>query len=279
MRGPDRWLELALFGAAALLLWFGFGAPTWRRVEFDPGERAPDALRLCTWNVGGSGQRGLEPLRDENIAAIGASLEALAPDLVAFQEVGSEQQLRRLARASGHPDAALLLAPGSGRRVAAFARSGRLRRVALAVEDSRVLGFEYEDEQGRRLRGVVLHADAFSASDRNRLVGEATEALLAVAGDLPLVLLGDLNLDLDLGKRRDLFTDNEHLDVETYNFVAGKLSDAALGSGPTAEPDRRLDYVFVSMTALAVERAGVWRRQREGDMDHDPVVVDVRFER
>jgi len=276
MRRADRWLEVALFFAAGALLWLGFGAPEWRRDVFEPGQRAPLSLRLVTWNVGGSGSDGLGPLRDDNLAGIGASLRQLAPDVIALQEVASEAQLRELARAAGTRKATYLLAPGGGRRVAVLARGGQLRRLPLSVDGPRAMGFEFEGEDGRRLRGVVLHADAFSAEDRNRLVGEATETLQRAGGDLPSVLLGDLNLDLDLGKRRDLFTDNEHLDVETYNFVATRLADGALGTGPTAEPDRRLDYVFVSREELVVEHAGVWRGRRLGDMDHDPVVVDVR---
>jgi endonuclease/exonuclease/phosphatase family metal-dependent hydrolase len=85
-----------------------------------------------------------------------------------------------------------------------------------------------------------------------------------------------LNLDLDLDKRRDLFTDAEHRDVESYNYVASRLFDVGMGRGSTAEPDRRLDYIFIN-AELGVTAAGAWKGRRVREMDHDPVVADLRF--
>ena len=82
------------------------------------------------------------------------------------------------------------------------------------------------------------------------------------------------NVDLDLDKRRDLFSNDAYRDVESYNYVASALDDATRGTGSTAEPDRRLDYVFASPELLATA-AGPWKGRRAGDMDHDPVVVDL----
>jgi endonuclease/exonuclease/phosphatase family metal-dependent hydrolase len=90
-------------------------------------------------------------------------------------------------------------------------------------------------------------------------------------------LAGDFNLDLDLDKRRDLFTDDEYRDVETYNYVANRLVDAARGRGSTAEPDRRLDYIFAEREAFLVIDSGPWKGHRSGQMDHDPVVADLRL--
>ena len=65
---------------------------------------------------------------------------------------------------------------------------------------------------------------SLSASEnRNAEIGAATEALLANRQSDARLLLGDLNLNLDLDKRRDLFTDDAYLDVETYNYVAERL--------------------------------------------------------
>ena len=91
-------------------------------------------------------------------------------------------------------------------------------------------------------------------------------------------MLDDLNIDLDLDKRRDLFSSNEYLDVETYNYVATHLFDTAIGRGPTAEPDRRLDYIF-SDANLAVIDAGPFKNHRAPEMDHDPLVGDLHFVR
>ena len=124
---------------------------------------------------------------------------------------------------------------------------------------------------------IGMHADAWSASARNTEIGRAVE-LLEETGKLSLqVLAGDLNLDVDLGGGKDLFTEDEYLDVQTYNFVAERMDDAAASGGPTAEPDRRLDYIFVQSEdgQTRIQDTGVWRGQRAGGMDHHPVVVDL----
>ena len=91
------------------------------------------------------------------------------------------------------------------------------------------------------------------------------------------ILAGDLNLDIDLGKRRDLFSDNQHLDVETYNYLLQHLSDLTQNTGSTAEPDRRLDYIFGDTGRVKVVRSGPWKGRRIEDMDHDPVVADLQI--
>jgi hypothetical protein len=88
---------------------------------------------------------------------------------------------------------------------------------------------------------------------------------------------GDLNLDIDLGKRRDLISDDAYLDVETYNTIVQHLVDAAVNTGSAAEPDRRLDYIFFDPGPVAVMNSGPWKGRRIADMDHDPVVSDLQF--
>lgn len=76
---------------------------------------------------------------------------------------------------------------------------------------------------------------------------------------------------------RTLSTDDEHRDIETYDYVAERLVDSCAGGGSTAEPDRRLDYVFVPGETVEVVVAGAWEGRKAGDMDHDPVVVELRL--
>ena len=126
------------------------------------------------------------------------------------------------------------------------------------------------------LAAATLHADAFSSRRRNLGIGEIITGLLRKDAAVYL-LAGDLNLDLDLDKRRDLFTDDEHLDVETYNFLATRLADVTRGTGSTAEPDRRLDYIFCSEEGVEILGRGPLRGRRRGAMDHDPVLADLRL--
>jgi len=80
-----------------------------------------------------------------------------------------------------------------------------------------------------------------------------------------------------IDKRRDLLTDNEHLDVETYNYLAEHLADVTRGTGATAEPDRRLDYIFADAGRVKIIRAGPWKGRRVADMDHDPLLADLQI--
>jgi len=266
-------LEGLLFALALACFAYGYG---WGRGDGRPplpGERLEDGLRVMTWNVGRATAKGPRPLADEDLAHVASVLEELRPDLCFLEEVRSARQATELARDLGGGWSAEVSRGRMGRLVAALSRGGELRvegrapRGALAVSLRSAAGF--------RVRATGVHADAFSAERRNELLGAATDALLASSGDAALcILAGDFNLDLDLDKRRDLFSDDAYRDVETYNYVAGLLRDAARGSGATAEPDRRLDYVFVGAGA-PIRAAGPLRGLREGEMDHDPLVVDL----
>lgn len=265
-------LEGALFLLAGILFALGHGFAPWEAAPYAPGEPRPGILRVVTWNVGGADGERMHLLRTEDVDAVVASLVALGPDLVLLQEVGSgsrvEDLLARLREADRGEWAGIRGRGG----VCALIRGGIALEWRAPLAARRAVGLRMEVE-GAVIEAAGIHAHAFSAEERNGAVGALLEALLARPADLH-VFAGDLNLDLDLDKRRDLFTDDEHLDVETYNFVAGRLDDAARGRGATAEPDRRLDYVFVSPRAR-IEGAGPWKGRRVGSMDHDPVVLDV----
>jgi len=190
--------------------------------------------------------------------------------------VRGREQLRRLANAVGSGAAVALDEGVGGRRVGAIAVRGGMQ----VLDPSRgnggaPLSLRYISELGREVHVVALHAHPWSASSRNGLIGRSVD-LLESEGERYRVLCGDLNLDLDRGKRQDLFTDDEHLDIETYNYAARELLDAGLDGGPTAEPDRRLDYVFVS-ESFEVQSSAPYRGQRKGDMDHHPLVADLEY--
>ena len=100
--------------------------------------------------------------------------------------------------------------------------------------------------------------------------------MLALQADARL-LLGDLNLDVEAGAGQDMFSDREHLDEESYAFLCAAFADAGLGSGPTAEPDRRLDYIFYQGQGLSLEECAPLRGRRVGKMDHHPLIADFEL--
>ena len=259
------WLEGLLWGLAALLLAHGRGC-VGALPSFEPGARAADTLRVLTWNVGGADDGMPHALEPEDLAHVARVLDESGAELVLLQETGDSEEELRERLGSRWTSVA-----GRGGTLA-LARRGSLARWSPPL--ARAVGVTWSVD-GRTLAVLGVHASAFSARDRNRELGPLVEALLERRADGHL-FAGDLNLDLDLDKRADLFSNDLALDVESYNFVAERLEDAARHAGPTAEPDRRLDYVFVSR-AFTVHAAAPWRGRRVGTMDHEPLLVDLAF--
>jgi endonuclease/exonuclease/phosphatase family metal-dependent hydrolase len=273
----DSRSEIGLFLLAIVFALLGYGLPEHGGASYEPGPRDGTGLRVVTWNVGGSAGETGHPLEDDWLAGIAAALRRLDPDLALLQEVRDEEQLARLRALLGGEQWTTAIARAGSRHVAALAQHGRLRSFPVGPGARAALGLSYRSAGKPAVACVALHADAYAARERNSSIGRCAELLQRIDWTRCKVLAGDLNLDLDLDKRRELFTNDEHLDVETYNFVADRLTDAGLDRGNTADPDRRLDYVFVDPGAFRVVRAGPWKGQRVGDMDHDPMVADLAF--
>lgn len=267
--------ELLFLCAGIALLWL---AGAWRGRpgrDFVPGPSP--GLRVVTWNVGESvlsnAKRGGSPLPGDAEEAVIQALLRLDPDLVALQELASTSQLKRIAAGLG-AESRWIRGRGHGRLAGLILRRGiKFWDANSNAEVPYGISADLRDPAGRRLAVGVLHASAWRAEERNEQIGRAVEALLSSAGDVRL-LVGDLNLDVDPGARRDIFSDRAHLDVQTYAYLSARLTDAGLGGGATAEPDRRLDYIFFSADQLQLEACAPWRGQREGKMDHHPLVAD-----
>lgn len=284
-----RGFELGLFALGFLLFAWGGGLlGSWGsgRVELDPA-RGDSPLRVVTWNVGQALLEGAPALRRDQEGWVVERLRALDPDVVVLQELADDEQAERLAAAldaRGDWDARVS-SVGAGRHVAVLARCQDLDRMRLRGARGRAVlaRARFGREDGERLDLFVagLHADPFDPGARNALLGSVRAQLDERAEGAPRVLAGDFNIDLDPDARRDLFSDDAYLDVETYNAVLGpangrgELLDAAARAGPTAEPDRRLDFVLIEPGAFDVRQAAPWRGQRAAGMDHDPVVVDL----
>jgi endonuclease/exonuclease/phosphatase family metal-dependent hydrolase len=209
------------------------------------------------------------------IVHVADTLQKLDADLVFLQEVANRRQFDQLLARLGKPWLGHL-SLRRDRGIAVVAQRGRLDAWEISRRGNPSFAATFQAPGLPKLGAVVVHADAFDAKSRNRQIGEATDYLIKRMEAPAKILVGDLNIDLDLDKRRDLFSNNEHLDVETYNYVATHLFDAAIGRGPTAEPDRRLDYIF-SDANLAVIDAGPFKNHRAPGMDHDPLVGDLHF--
>ncbi|CAB1079471.1 hypothetical protein JY97_00785 [Alkalispirochaeta odontotermitis] len=274
----EKILEIIFIILALVFAAGGYDMHKMVSAGFRPTSGRPDDLRIVSWNVGGAGGYGGRSLTDEYLPHIADVLKKLNADLILLQEVASPDQVRRLSRRlEGHW--AVITSTGGGRQLAILGQRGRLQNQAGLKHSFHTLAASYQPPGMPPVLVMNLHADPYSAKARNTLIGRTVDILMnRNAGHLK-ILAGDLNLDVDIDKRRDLFSDNEHLDVETYNYLVQRLADVTRNTGSTAEPDRRLDYIFAEAGRIKVIRSGPWKGQRVADMDHDPVVADLRIKK
>jgi len=262
------WVAAAAFFGSA---WFGrpsadgaaAGGMPGDLAEAAAGNRAARAqaglLRVITWNVGGSRDGWPRPFDHDDLDRLAGVINHLEPDLLLLQEFryGTDwPALRDRLRDEGP----YVKASGD---IAIVALRGELHGGELvgnvAIAEWRI--------DGRSIAVGNVHASAWSARERRRLIGGAVDRLFAAPGTARL-FGGDLNLDV--GQRSDLFSGDPGSDVAIYNWVAARLTDAGAAAGPTAEPDRRLDYLFTSPELRALH-ARVLPDHRGPTMDHDPL--------
>ena len=273
----EKMLEILFVVLTIVFAATGYSLHQWNRHNYQLTDRNPDDLRIVSWNVGGAGGHGGRSLDNQFLHHVATVLKELDADLILLQEIAYEKQVSRLSRMLGGKWEAMV-SNGGGHSVAILAQRGRLYSQIRPEKKYNGLTASYLSPEKPPVFLMNIHAHPYSAQQRNRLIGWATDVLMSRFSDHLKILAGDLNLDIDIDKRRDLFSDDEYLDIETYNYVAQRLSDVTLNTGSTAEPDRRLDYIFADVTRLKVVQAGPWKGKRVADMDHDPVVADLRFE-
>lgn len=270
-RGEFVWWALAAVGL------FGASALERQPPAASVAARPPGATRVVVWNLGGVGAAEGTPLAAEHLAGVAATLLELDCDLACVLELRDADQARELARALGG-DVALLVARGA-RPCALLARRGALQVGGAARLTMRrpALLARWQSEALGAVHLAALHASPWSASERNAQLGRAVDTLHQRGAGAARLLLGDFNLQAQLDGGEDVFSDDAHRDVETYGYATRELADLGRSAGATATPDRRLDYVLASPELRAVAVA-VARGSRRGDMDHEPLVVDLRRE-
>jgi endonuclease/exonuclease/phosphatase family metal-dependent hydrolase len=272
----EKILEFIFIVLAIVFAAGGYGFHKLADGGYHPAARQPDDLRIVTWNVGGTGGYGGRSLNNKYLPHIAAVLKKLNADLIMLQEIASAHQAQRLSRILDGNWEVIVSTEGSS-LLAILGQRGGLQIQPRLTQSFRTLAASYHLTGLRSVLLMNIHADPYSAKERNTLIGQVTDVLMSQDSDYLRILAGDLNLDVDIDKRRDLFSDNEHLDVETYNYLVQRLSDLTRNTGSTAEPDRRLDYIFADYEQVSVRRAGPWKGQRVADMDHDPVVADLQI--
>lgn len=224
-------------------------------------------LRCLTLNLWGS-----EPPLERRMAMVTRALAALAPDVVALQEVKDvpgvlPNQGETLARAAGlhHAFAPATALPGGQEGLALLSRFPIADQAALELpharpDERRILLSARLDTAWGPVWVHTTHLNYRLAHGKQRQdqVMAIDEAITARAGDLPQILMGDLNARPESDEMRWLrgLTTLEGRRVH-YQDAWDRLHPGERGwtwasANPYTqplrflEPDRRIDYIYVT---------------------------------
>ena len=152
-------------------------------------------LRIATYNVFEGGHRRLGTVADRP-SKLTAAVAGLAPDVIALQELVGWQER---GRASFNEFAAATglegeLFVGNGFPLALLARPPWRISGARFISNGLwhgIISARLEGGAGRPVQVIAIHLPPRSPDQR---LGEIETALSQITGDLPVVLLGDMNL-------------------------------------------------------------------------------------
>ena len=121
------------------------------------------------------------------------------------------------------------------------------------------------DVHGRELLCLNTHID-YRPDDAERLMNvEELKAILAAAGAMPVILVGDFNATPDSRTIRHL----RALLADTWELV-GQGNGFSI---PVKQPAKRIDYIWITPAALTPLRMEVLRTEAS---DHLPLLAELR---
>ena len=222
------------------------------------------AMRILTYNIRAGRGMDFSPALERQAAVI----RALAPDIVALQEVD------RATRRSGGIDQVAVLAGATGLH-ASFARSidfeGGQYGIAILFRERpgsvRVVPLPSPHDEYRVLLVADFGSFVFAATHLSLHDIDRAEAVDRVLAELlpapkPVFLAGDWNA----------LPDDNTLRRIGRGFVV--LTDPSVPTFPAAAPDRCIDYIAVDRTHADVFRGAVARVVDEPSAsDHRPVLL------
>jgi endonuclease/exonuclease/phosphatase family metal-dependent hydrolase len=281
-----KFLLAALF-VSSLLGAFVFAPHSQREIRnHDNNDTTDDnrRLRLMTWNIGNGDLEAETRAHDDDLRAVAKVILANDADAVALQELTGADQLK------------LLLASLKNRYrgyVCSAARGDRVEAVLVKVQVGNDRGLRFEDvPAGDRfaaaatfrlqtdLPEIVLvsaHADAFSASRRRTFTEDVVDWARSRSGNEVVFVAGDLNFEVSVRNKNNLFTDDAKHDSESFAYLLKYFRDLGQDAGETSINDRRIDYIFGRSERMSLQRAEVLRGAAVGRMDHWPLLVEVGF--
>lgn len=272
------WIKFLLAAVFALMLSAAVVVEPLRQRSL-PGARTHDGqhLKLMSWNIGYGDLESETRARDDDLTAVAQVILTNDPDAVALQELTGENQLKLLLKRLKNRYRGQVSSLGSADRVAAVLvrdRSVHFDDVPAGDRFAAAATFSL----GRELPQIVFisaHADAFSSARRRTFAGDLVDWSRSRTNNEIAFIAGDLNLEVSLRNKTNLFTDDAKNDSESYGYLLKYFRDLGRDAGETSINDRRIDYVFGPAETVTLRRAEVLRGTAIGRMDHRPLLVEV----
>src|SRR5258708_1338399 len=224
-----------------------------------------------TWNIGYADLDADNRAQNKDIPNIAEVILNNDPDIVALQEITGEGQLQFLLRRL------------KGKYKGSISPLGNDdRTVAVLVKDQTAIFETINTETGRTAIAAHLklgedkpsvtfisaHADAYNSKKRRTFVGDIVDWAQPKLNSDRVLIAGDFNLEVDLDKAEDSYTDNAKNDSESYNYLVKHFRDLGKDAGYTAVNNRRIDYIFgPSVDIAGVQDAKVLSEAAMGKMD------------
>jgi len=236
-------------------------------------------LRLMTWNIGYADLDADNRAQNKDIPNIAEVILNNDPDIVALQEITGEAQLQfLLRRLRGKYKGAISPLGNDDRTVAVLAKDQAAIFETINTETGRTAIATHiklgEDKPS--VTFISAHADAYNSKKRRTFVGDIVDWAQPKLSSDRVLIAGDFNLEVDLEKAEDSYSDNAKNDSESYNYLLKYFRDLGKDAGYTAVNNRRIDYIFgPSVDVAGVQDAKVLSEAAMGKMDHRPLVIDL----
>jgi endonuclease/exonuclease/phosphatase family metal-dependent hydrolase len=250
----------------------------------DLSEAGGKHLRLLSWNIGNGDLEQETRAHNDDLPVVAKLILEKDADAAALQELTGEDQLKVLLKQLNNRYRGYVSGSGNGDRVDAVLVKKSYREedkvvfsgVPAAGRFVATATFTFRHDM-QEVSIVSAHADAFSAEQRRRFVGDVVDWARVHDKKGYTFIAGDFNLEVSTRTKNNLFTNDAKHDSESYSYLLKYFRDLGLNAGETSVNDRRIDYIFGPPTSVRLHQAEVLRGASVGQMDHWPLLVEVSF--
>ncbi len=258
--------------ASALLI----GRPQPRSLLGDQNHAAP-RLRLMSWNIGYGDLESDSRAHTKDLPTVAKTIIDHEPDAVALQELTGDDQLKTLLTLLNNRYRGQISKVGSADRVdVVLVRDRTVQFHDVPAGGEFAIAATLSQNNQPEVVLLSVHADAFRSTRRRAFASDVVDWARSRKPAVAFIA-GDLNLEVSVRNKANLFTDDAKHDSESYAYFLKYFRDLGRDAGETSINDRRIDYIFGPKENVSLQRAEVLRGTSVGGMDHWPLLIEVSF--